>query len=340
MPNEDVPALAPPRIAVIGAGQWGRNLVANLHALGALAAVAEGNEAIRNELAVRFPGIALYADHRELLESDSLAKGEATAGVNRADVAGVVVATPVPTHFAIARDAILAGKDVFVEKPLTLSLVEARDLVAMAQERGRVLMVGHLLLYQPAIQWIAAFLGSGGLGQVHAIHQERLNLGRARSVENVLWSFGVHDVAVILHLAGAVPIRSQVWGHRILQEDVQDDVHLHLEFPKGVQAHLHVSWLWPEKRRRLTIIGRTGMLVYDELEQTVTLHRKGIHANLVQWDEGAQVVFKGDGEPLKLELGHFLDRLRDRRAPISDGISGIEVMRVLDTASTMLEEMT
>lgn len=313
---------ATPRVAVIGAGAWGRNLVANFHALGSLEAVAEADPTIRADLATRFPDLGVFDDPRAIYASD---------------VDAVAIATPVPTHHAIARTALLAGKDVFVEKPITMSVDDARDLVAVARDRGRVLMVGHLLLYQPAVQWIKGFLAAGELGAVHAFHQERLNLGRARSAENVLWSFGVHDVAVLLHLAGAPPERVEAWGHRILQARVHDDVHLRLCFADGAQAHLHTSWLWPEKRRRLTVIGSAGMLVYDELDQTVTLHRKGIDGHLANRDDGSEVVFRGDGEPLRLELSHFLDRVADRRPPMSDGVSGVEVIRVLDRASAQLE---
>ncbi|MFP5503385.1 MAG: Gfo/Idh/MocA family protein, partial [Candidatus Sericytochromatia bacterium] len=172
-------------VALIGAGHWGKNLAANLHALGRLAAVAEASEALRGELAARHPGLPVFADHRALLASD---------------VPAIAIATPAPTHFALAREALLAGKDVFLEKPMTLSVPEAEALVELAAARDRVLMVGHLLIYQPCIQWIARYLASGALGTVYSLHQERLNLGRARAVENVLWSFGVHDVAVLLHL--------------------------------------------------------------------------------------------------------------------------------------------
>jgi predicted dehydrogenase len=253
-------------------------------------------------------------------------------------VPAVAIATPVPTHYPIAREALLAGKDVFVEKPITLSLAEAEDLAKLAKQLDRVLMVGHLLLYQPAIQWIKQYLAAGELGQVHSLHQQRLNLGRARAVENVLWSFGVHDVAVLLHLVGAAPTRIYATGQRVLQAKVEDDVYLHLGFPGGVQAHLHTSWLWPERRRGLTVVGSKGMLVYDEIAQTVTLHKKGITPELANRDEGAEVVFSGSGEPLKLELEHFLARVADRAAPLSDATSGVEVVRVLEEASRQLEQ--
>lgn len=310
-------------VAVIGAGNWGKNLVANFQQLGALSAVAEASPALREGLAGKYPELPLYDDYQAVLVLP--------------EVQAVAIATPVPTHFAIAKEALLAGKDAFVEKPLTLSLAEAEELAAIAEREGRVLMVGHLLLYQPAIQWIKAYLAEGKLGQLHSLHQERLNLGRARAVENVLWSFGVHDVAVLLHLVGSAPTDIAVTGQRILQPAVEDDVYLHLGFAGGVRAHLHTSWLWPELRRGLTVVGSEGMLVYDEVAQTVTLHRKGITPDLANRNEGSEVVFSGSGEPLKLELEHFLARVADRARPLSDAASGVEVVRVLDVASRQLE---
>ncbi|MDB5098498.1 MAG: Gfo/Idh/MocA family oxidoreductase [Cyanobacteria bacterium RYN_339] len=309
-------------VAVIGAGNWGKNLVTNFHALGVLASVSEASPALREGLFKQYPDLPVYADYQEVLAGD---------------VPAVAIATPVPTHYPIAKEALLAGKDVFVEKPITLSLAEAEDLAELARKLDRVLMVGHLLLYQPAIQWIKQYLAAGELGTVHSLHQERMNLGRARTVENVLWSFGVHDVAVLLHLVGAAPTHIQATGQRVLQAKVEDDVYLHLGFPQGVQAHLHTSWLWPERRRGLTVVGSLGMLVYDEIAQTVTLHKKGITPDLANRDYGAEVVFSGSGEPLKLELQHFLDRVADRAAPLSDGASGVEVVRVLAEASRQLE---
>lgn len=318
------------RVAVIGAGNWGKNLVANFHALGALAAVAEVSEELRRGVEAKYPGVRLHADYRPLLASD---------------IDAVAIATPPATHFEIAQAFLHWGKDVFVEKPLTLSSREARALVELAQETGRILMVGHLLLYQPAIEWIKDFLDSGGIGSLVSLHQERLNLGRARSVENALWSLGVHDVAVLLHLVGDFPDELQIAGQRAIQPTVEDDVYLHLRFGGGagraeIQAHLHTSWLWPEKRRRLTVIGARGMLVYDELDQTVVLHRKGIRDDLSNRDEGSEVVFKGDAEPLRRELEHFLACVKSRQRPRSDGRNGLDVVRVLEQATEQLRRGT
>jgi len=297
--------------------------VRTLRNLDALGAVAETSSDLRAKLGADYPGLLVYDDYRSLLA---------------ADLQAVAIATPVATHYTVARAALLAGKDVFIEKPLTLSGTEAEDLVRLAEEEQRLLMVGHLLLYQPAVQWIKRYIASGSLGKIHSLHQERLNLGRVRKVENALWSLGAHDVAVLLHLIGRAPESLQVTGQRVLQPGIEDDVYLHLDFSGGVRAHLHNSWLWPEKRRQLTAIGAEGMLVYDEADQTVTLHRKGINPDLGNRDDGAEIAFKGDGEPLALELKHFLDCVAGRLTPLSDGRSGLAVVRVLEEATKQLAE--
>lgn len=311
-----------PQVGVIGAGNWGKNLVHNFQVLGALAAVAEPNSTLQVALSDRYPDLLVYADYRSLLQSE---------------IPAVAIATPVHTHYQIVKDALLAGKDVFVEKPMTLVTREAEELAVLAEERGRILMVGHLLLFQPAVQWIKAYLDSGALGRVHSLHQERLNLGRARAVENVLWSLGVHDVAVLLYLVGQEPSHIRATGQRVLQSEIEDDVYLHLDFPGCMQAHLHTSWFWPEKRRRLVVVGSRGMLVYDESDQSVTLHRKGIGPDLMNRDEGSEKVYQGSGEPLRLELEHFLEVLQTRKPSITNGASGADVIRVLEEASRRLE---
>ncbi len=310
------------KVAVLGAGKWGVNLIRTFHELGALGAVVEVDAERRAWIQAEYPEVEVFADPRHVWDSAMPA---------------VVVATPVPTHYELARQALLAGKDVFVEKPLTLCVSQASELVELARRQARILMVGHLLLYQPAIPWLKERLAEGMVGRVHSLHQERLNLGRARSAENALWSLGVHDVAVLLYLVGQPPERVAAIGQRALQPSVEDDVYVHLRFPGGTQAHLHVSWLWPEKRRRLTIVGSEAMVVYDELTQTVTLHRKRISSRLEQHDEGSEVVYQGDGEPLRRECEHFLEAVRSRERPLSDAESGIEVLRVLEEAQKQLQ---
>jgi len=313
------------RVAVIGAGSWGRNLVRAFADLGVLAAVAEPDEERRRMVQAEHPEAEVTDDCLPLLAPDS--------GID-----AVVIATPAQTHGRIARGALLAGKDVFVEKPLTLSAEGARTLHSLAEERGRILMVGHLLLYQPAVQWMKSYLADGNLGRVYSLHQRRAKLGRVRSVENVLWSFGVHDIAVLLHLVGSEPVRIDCTGHAVLPSGVEDDVHLHLAFPQNIQAHLHVSWLWPAIERQLTVVGERGMLVYDELFQTVTFHRKTADSDLRVHDKGSDVVFRGSAEPLPLECRHFLDCVQQRRRPLSDGENGYLVVKVLETAMERMRE--
>lgn len=307
------------RIAVIGAGNWGINLVRNLRELGVLSHVVETVADLRDRVRCEVDDIELLDDYRPLLE---------------ADIDAVAIATPVPTHAAIAGEFIAAGKDVFIEKPMTFTLAEAEALVAGAEQRGRILMVGHLLLYQPAIEWLKAYLDAGELGKVFSFHQERMKLGRARVAENVLWSLGVHDVAVLLHLSGSAPIATSFSGHCGLQEDIADDTYLHMEFTGGIKAHLHNSWLWPENRRRLTVVGEKGMLVYDELAQSVVLHRKSIDSGLQNQDQGEEVVFEGSGQPLRLQMEHFIECIKTRSTPRSDGRNGLDVVRVLDSAKS------
>lgn len=245
----------------------------------------------------------------------------------------MAVATPAPTHYEIASKALQAGKDVFVEKPMTLKKDEAARLVELAEEKDRILMVGHLLLYQPAIQWIKSQLNEGLLGKLFSLHQERVKLGRARYVENVTWSLGVHDLAVLLYLVDEEPEKVFASGHCGLTEEVEDDVYVHLGFPSGIKAHLHNSWLWPENRRGLTIVRERGMLVYDEVNQRVIHHRKTIDKDLQNQDFGEEIVFTGSGQPLKIELQHFLECCVSRQQPISDGRNGLKVISALERIS-------
>jgi predicted dehydrogenase len=310
------------KIAVAGAGAWGKNIVATLHKLDRLGPVAESSPGLRDALAKQIPGIELREDYRDLV-GDKL-------------VPAVAVATPAPTHHEIARAFLGAGQDLFLEKPMTLTTSEAEDLVALAEQKGRVLMTGHLLMYQPAIRFLRDYLQEDRLGAVRTLHQERAKLGRARSVENALWSLGVHDIAVLLFLTGAVPCEVQAFGHDGLQPGIADDVYLHLRFPSGVKASLHNSWLWPEDSRVLRIIGERGMLEYREREQKVWLHRKGIDPNLHNVDEGSELLFEGNAEPLTLELEHFVECVATRSKPLSDGVNGLEVIRVLEQAGALL----
>lgn len=311
------------KVGLIGAGAWGKNIARVLYQQKALGAIAEVREETHAELRRLYPDVPIYSRHEDLLASD---------------IPAVVIATPAATHFTLAKAALEAGKSVFVEKPLALRVAEGRELVALAERAGKLLMVGHLLLYQPAIRWIKDFLNEGKLGQIWGVHQERLGFGRVRNVENALWSLGVHDIAVLLFLIGEAPSQVVAQGQCVLQPNVEDDVYLHLHFPKGIHAHLHCSWLWPEKRRRLTIIGSKGMLIYDELQGSVVFHRKTVDQELATVDQGSEVVFQNYGEPLTLELAHFLECVQEGRTPLSDGKSALAVLSVLEEASRQMEK--
>lgn len=311
------------RIVAIGAGAWGKNIIRNLAELDVLAGFVEPSDDRRGDFAGRYPEAVAHPDWRDALDGDYDA---------------VAIATPTARHGQIAEAALRAGKDVFVEKPMTPSSEEAQVLVDLAEREGRILMVGHLLLYQPAVTWIRDYVASGAIGELFSIRHERLNLGRARSAENVIWDIGVHDMAVMLYLVGQKPNRVRGTGHRMLGLPVEDEVHVHLEFANGVRGNLHTSWLWPETNRRTIVRGARGMLVYDEVAQTVTHHYRWIDEQLSNHDEGSEVVFRGDGQPLRLELQHFMDRIDDRQPARSDGKSAVDVIEALERINAAVAE--
>ncbi len=312
------------KIGVIGAGNWGKNLVKNFSDMGVLAGVADAVPENRESAKDVQPGVELYENHTEML----------TQGYD-----AVAIATPAHTHYAIAKEAMEAGCDVFIEKPMTLDPAESEALVKLGQEKGKIVMVGHLLLYQPAIAYIKGALQRGDIGKVYTMHQRRSKQGRARAVENVLWSFGVHDIAVLLYLSGQAPEDVQVSGHCGLQPGVEDDTYLHLTFPDGSKAHLHNSWLWPITERGLFVIGEKGMLVYDEMAQNVRLVKKTIDSDLQNVDDGEEVVFEGSGQPLRIELEHFVECCQTRNKPNSCGQNGLDVINVIAQAEGVLEKL-
>ena len=303
-------------IAVIGAGQWGINLVRNLHALGVLSHVVEKDSEIVDEVSKEISDVQFLNDYDSLLSSD---------------IDAVAIATPPATHYEIALKFLEQSKDVFIEKPMTLASQDADELVRIAEANQCILMVGHLLLYQPAIDFIKNYLERGHLGKIYHLHQERLKLGRVRTEENVVWSLGVHDIAVLLYLVGSSPESVDFTGHCGVQKQIEDDTYVHMTFDGGIMAHLHSSWIWPENKRSLKIIGEKGMLVHNEMEQTVVLHTKRIGSDLENIDQGEEQLFEGSDQPLRLEMEHFIDCIRSREEPISNGRSGAEVIRVLES---------
>ncbi len=301
------------KIAVVGVGRFGQNHVRTLSEMGLLSGVADLNaEAVAK--AAETYGVPGFTDPQALIET-------------RPD--GIVIATPAHVHFPVAKQVLEAGIPCFVEKPLTLDVAEGEALVALANAKNVPLMVGHLLIYQPAIQFIKEKLEEGLIGKLVGLHQERLNLGKARDKENALWSLGVHDVAVAMYLIGSNPVSSQFFGQSVITPGVEDDTYLHLSFEGGVKATIHSSWLWPHLQRKMTLIGENGMIVFNESTKQVVHVKKRIDSALNNVDEGEEVIFEASGQPLTLELQHFCDSIANGTTPISDGQSGVEVIRVL-----------
>lgn len=311
-------------VAVVGCGYWGKNLVRNFHTLGALQIVCDATDAGRQTALSIAPTAQIVADPGDVLASD---------------VSGVVIATPAETHYPLVKAALLAGKDVFVEKPLALTYEQGAELVKFAEQRQRILMVGHVLEYHPAIVQLLALTQTGQLGRIHYIYSNRLSLGKIRREENILWSFAPHDVAVILRLMGSVPFEVVACGGNYVQPNIADVTVTNLLFDNGVRAHIHVSWLHPFKEQRLVVIGSKKMVSFDDVTKRLVLYDQR-----VEWQEGEPVPLKGNGdevpfstdEPLRLECQAFLRAIDTRVPPVTDGQSGLRVLRVLQAAQRSL----
>ena len=262
-----------------------------------------------------------------------------------ADIDAVAVATPVSTHNVIATRALEAGKDCFVEKPLAQSVPDAQRLASLAENGGRVLMAGHLLEYHPGVVALGELIESGELGEVHYIYSQRLNLGKLRADENALWSLGAHDVSALLALTGELPVEVVANGESFVRSGVEDVVFGLLRFPSGPVAHLHLSWLDPHKERRLTVVGSKRMATFDDMapERKLTVFDKGFDPDGGSPDD--YVVRSGQPqspaidreEPLRIELAHFVECVRQRREPRTDGASGVRVVRVLEALQASLD---
>src|SRR6516225_3750026 len=255
-----------PRIAVLGCGHWGRNLVRNFNLLGHLEIVCDPAEAARAMATQIASGIAISERFEDAIAS--------------LDVDAIAIAAPASTHYALTKAALGAGKDVFVEKPLCLNECEGEELVRLAAKLGKVLMVGHLLQYHPCVRALHSLLASGDLGKLHYITSNRLNLGQIRREENALWSCAPHDISVILSLAGnELPEQVRCTGESYLTHGVADTTLTHLRFSGGVRAHVYVSWLNPFKEQKLTVVGSNGMVVFDDTRpwnEKLILHRRYI----------------------------------------------------------------
>jgi UDP-2-acetamido-3-amino-2,3-dideoxy-glucuronate N-acetyltransferase len=316
------------RTAVIGTGYWGKNLLRNLNDLGALLAFCDSNQTAVESFSAQYAEAKPFTSVEELLADDA--------------IEAVVISTPAATHGALAKQALEAGKHVFVEKPLCLDLAEAHELRALAEDRDLVLMVGHLLLYHPAFIALKAAVENNVIGKLRYIHSTRASLGKIRKEENALWSFAPHDISMILALAGRMPERVNCHGEAWLNAEVADLTLSHLDFGSSLQAHIFVSWLNPYKDHRLVVMGEGGMIVFND---TLAGDDKLLHyPHSVGWDGDLPVLDKaearpvpyGDEEPLRSECAHFLDSVTNKTQPRSDAAEGARVLSVLEMCQQSL----
>jgi predicted dehydrogenase len=318
------------RLGQAGLGYWGANLARNFDELADLAWLCDVSGDLREQFGKRHPNATLTDDFSRMLADPALE--------------AVIIATPVPTHYALAKQALEAGKHVFVEKPPAMKGREMEDLLRIAEERDLVLMPGHLLLYHPGVRKLKELIDAGELGNVLCVYGNRQNLGKIRKDENALWSLGVHDLSVILYLIGEEPTEAVAHGNAFLNEGVEDVVFCYLRFPSGKIAHMHLSWLDPHKMRRLTVVGREKMVVFDdmELERKVTIYEKA------PWEPagtyGEWLTRSGDilsprianDEPLRLECEHFLRLVENGPDGHKEARDGLVVVNALDRLTESL----
>jgi UDP-2-acetamido-3-amino-2,3-dideoxy-glucuronate N-acetyltransferase len=315
-----------PRVAVVGVGYWGKNLVRNFQELGALAALCDPRDSVEAEYRDKYAGVRFERDYAAVL---------ADPGID-----AVALATPAVSHYEMARAALEAGKDVLVEKPLAVDVSHGETLVAVAAARNRILMVGHILRYHPAILKLQELIQNGTLGKINYLYSNRLNIGKIRTEENILWSFAPHDISVMLSLLNEMPRRVSCQGNAYLSQHVMDVTLSHFDFPSGVQAHIFVSWLHPVKEQRLVVVGSEKMAVFDDTAD----HKLVLYPHKVEWKNRIPTAVKANAEPvalenrepLRAECQHFLECIVSRRSPVSDGREGLRVLKVLDACQRAL----
>src|SRR5216683_2319221 len=322
------PGKARVRVTVVGVGYWGKNLVRNFHELGALEALCDADPSAEATCKSRYQGVRFLSDYAKLLTDPS--------------VDAVALATPAVSHYEMAKAALEAGKDVLVEKPLAVNVRHGEELVKLAEAKGRILMVGHILRYHPAILKLKQLVKEGVLGKINYLYSNRLNIGKIRTEENILWSFAPHDISVILSLLDEMPARVACQGSAYLNQNVADVTLSHFQFPSGVQAHIFVSWLHPIKEQRLVVVGSEKMAVFDDTAENKLV----LYPHKVEWKNriptavkaNAEAVALDGSEPLRAECQHFLDCVATRTSPVSNGAEGLRVLRVLDACQRALRD--
>lgn len=322
-------------VACIGIGYWGKNLVRNFYDLpGAnLRTCCDLNRDLLEQAAVRYPGVATTTDFAAVLQDPR--------------VDAVVIASPASAHYSLALKALESGKHVYVEKPLCLRSSEAAHLCEVAEQRDLRLMVGHLMEYHPAVNALKALVDGGELGDIRYLYAQRLNLGIIRQDENALWSLAPHDVSIATYLLDEDPISVSARGQSYLQPGIEDVVFCNIEFPGGKVVNIQVSWLDPNKVRRVTVVGSEKMAVFDDVEtsEKIRIYDKGVGSGSYQTYGDALTLRTGDitipaiemSEPLRTEARHFVDAVRTGSTPRSDGHDGLRVVKILEAADQSLK---
>ena len=316
------------QIAVVGSGYWGKNLVRNYAQLDALGAICDSNKQVLESFKETYPDVHCISNFQELLAEK--------------EIQGIAIAAPAEMHFSLAREALLSGKDVYVEKPLSLDVADARELREIAGKNSRILMVGHLLQYHSAFIKLKELIRQGELGRIHYIYSNRLSFGKIRREEDILWSFAPHDISMILSLANEDPECVMATGGNYLHKKIADVTTTHLEFPSGLKAHVFVSWLHPFKEQMLVVVGSKNMAVFRD---TAAWDEKLLlYPHNIKWQNGIPVPDKQDAkkvdvdqsEPLKAECSHFIECIETRSNPITDATEGIEVLKILKASQDSL----
>ncbi len=316
------------RVAVVGVGYWGKNLVRNFYELGALGVLCDADRSIEAACKQSYEGVKFCSEFSEVLCDPS--------------IDAVALATPAVTHYDLAKKALEAGKDVLVEKPLAIDVKHGEELVKLAEAKHQILMVGHILRYHPAILKLQKLIQDGALGKINYLYSNRLNMGKIRTEENILWSFAPHDISVMLSLLNEMPACVTCQGGSYLNRDIPDVTLSHFEFPSGVQAHIFVSWLHPIKEQRLVVVGSEKMAIFDDTAENKLV----LYPHKVEWKNRIPTAVKANGEivdledrePLRAECQHFVNCVESRTSPISDGTEGLRVLRVLDACQRALRD--
>ncbi len=315
-------------IGLIGLGYWGKNILRNLYELGVLHTACDTSLSTISEQKMRFSDVMYTTSYDEIFYNP--------------EIKAVAISTPAATHYELTQKALTAGKDVFVEKPLALTVQEGEELVTIAEKEGKILMVGHILQYHPAIIKLKELISTGELGKVQYIYSNRLNIGKLRTEENILWSFAPHDISAILMLLGEDPLKVTAFGGDYLNNGTYDTTLTTLEFKNGIKGHVFVSWLHPYKEQKLIVVGSKVMAVFDDLSE----EKLFVYPHKIEWKDGKvpfaqkadyKVIPVDKKEPLQEELKHFIDRITDRKKPKTDGHEGLRVLRIIELTENELK---